>query len=202
MQNIKTHVTTSTMFLAASLLLAVGAPHHATAQSHSTMTNVIPDGGTGAIEGKVQAIDPSNRQITILSGANVPTAFVVGPHVRLDDINTGDSVSAQFDRSVFFVITARGVKAPEPTASVGEFARTPGGIPPEGLTLAGTVVKIDPGHSFDVVNPGGGGIYTVVVTNPQRIAMLSTVKVGDTVAVSVSPLTINALTECGFFGCS
>jgi hypothetical protein len=203
MQSIKTHVTTSTVLLAASLLLAVGAAHHASAQpANPTMTNVIPDGGTGAIQGKVQALDPNNRQITIVSSStNAPTTLVVAPHVRLDDINTGDSVSAQYSRTVFFVITGRGAQAPAPSKTVEQFAHTPGGIPPEGLQLAGTVIKINPGHSFDVVNPNGGGVYTVQVTNPQRIAMLSTIKVGDTVAVSVSPLTVDSLTECGFFGC-
>jgi Cu/Ag efflux protein CusF len=191
------------VLLAASLLFAVGAAHHATAQpAHPTMTNIIPDGGTGAIQGRVQAMDPDNRQITIVSSSNAPTTFVVAPHVRLDDIKTGDSVSAQYSRTVFFVITGRGAQAPAPSTTVEQFAHTPGGIPPEGLQLAGTVIKVDAGHSFDVVNPTGGGVYTVQVTNPQRIAMLSTIKVGDTVAVSVSPLTVDSLTECGFFGCS
>ena len=64
-------------------------------------------------------------------------------------------------------------------------------------------MKVDaPAHNFDVVNPSGGGIYTVQVTNPARIPMVSVLKPGDEVAVSVSPLTITSITECGFFGCS
>ncbi len=202
MRSLSPRATTTAVLFAAALMFAVGATHHASAQSNPAMSNIIPAGGIGVIQGRVQAIDPSDRLLTIVSDSNVPVTFVAAPNVRLDNVNTGDLISAQVERTVVFLVTGRGVQAPRPTETVGQFAQTPGGIPPEGLRLDTTVVKIDPGHSFDVVNPNGGGVYTVRVTDPQRIAMLSGIKVGDTVAVSVSPLTVTSLTECGLFGCS
>lgn len=53
--------------------------------------------------------------------------------------------------------------------------------------MSGLVVAIDmAAHSVDLVNPSGGGIYTVEVTDPERIAMLSQIKVGDTITAVVS----------------
>jgi hypothetical protein len=53
--------------------------------------------------------------------------------------------------------------------------------------ISGTVVGMDlAAHSIDVVNPSGGGIYTIDVTDPARIAMLSHLKIGDRVTAVIS----------------
>ena len=50
-----------------------------------------------------------------------------------------------------------------------------------------TVVGIDAAdQSVDVINPSGGGVYTIKVTNPARAAMLETLNVGDTITAVVS----------------
>jgi hypothetical protein len=41
-------------------------------------------------------------------------------------------------------------------------------------------------HSIDIVNPSGGGIYTIDVTDPSRQALLGNLKVGDTITAVVS----------------
>ena len=79
-------------------------------------------------------------------------------------------------------------------------ARVPGGVGVRLTRVSGTVVGIDlAAHSVDLVNPSGGGIYTVDVTDPARVALLSTLKLGDTVtavisqalAVSIEPAPTN-----------
>jgi hypothetical protein len=53
--------------------------------------------------------------------------------------------------------------------------------------VSGTVIGIDlAAHSVEVFNPSGGGIYTIDVTDPSRIAMLGSLKVGDTVTAVIS----------------
>jgi hypothetical protein len=53
--------------------------------------------------------------------------------------------------------------------------------------ISGTVVGIDAAaHRVDIVNPAGGGIYTVDVTDPSRAAMLGSLKVGDTITAVIS----------------
>ena len=38
----------------------------------------------------------------------------------------------------------------------------------------------------EIVNPSGGGVYTVNVTDPARQALLGNLKVGDTITAVVS----------------
>jgi ribosomal protein L14 len=41
-------------------------------------------------------------------------------------------------------------------------------------------------HSLDVVDPSGGGVYTINVVDPARQMAMSTLKVGDTITAVVS----------------
>jgi hypothetical protein len=53
--------------------------------------------------------------------------------------------------------------------------------------ITGLVVGIDLGaHSVDVVNPQGGQVYNVHVTDPDRQARLPMLKVGDKITAVVS----------------
>jgi len=53
--------------------------------------------------------------------------------------------------------------------------------------IQATVVGIDlAAQNLDVVNPSGGGVYTIHVTDPERVAKLSTLKVGDTITAAIS----------------
>jgi len=54
--------------------------------------------------------------------------------------------------------------------------------------------------SFDVVNPAGGGVYTIQTTDPARQVLIGMLKVGDSITVSISPLTVNSIAKCGVFG--
>lgn len=70
---------------------------------------------------------------------------------------------------------------------IAKGAQAPGGIGVRVTKVQATVVGIDlPANSIDVVNPSGGGIYTIQVTNPERIAKLSSLKVGDTITAVIS----------------
>ena len=193
--------------LATSLAVGVAAtmplvPRHAAAQSNPTMTNVVPDGGSFATKGKVEAIDPGARTVTIAPGSVAPMPMVVASGVDLGGISAGDTVSAHYSRSVTFVVGSPDVAPPPATsASVGQVAQTPGGIGTGGATITGRVVKLDGRSSFDVVNPAGGGVYTIQVTDPTRQAAVGLLKVGDSITVAVSPMVVNSIARCGLFGC-
>jgi hypothetical protein len=66
--------------------------------------------------------------------------------------------------------------------------------------VVGRVVKLKGPTSFDVVNANGGGIYTIKTTNPTRQAAMASLKVGDSITVSVSPLIATSVAKCGLFG--
>jgi hypothetical protein len=78
------------------------------------------------------------------------------------------TVSVHYDRSVMFVIgTANVAVLPNPaTSTVGQVAKTPGGIGPEAAVISGSVVKLGSPSSVDVVNVNGGGVYTIQVPIP------------------------------------
>jgi hypothetical protein len=182
-------------------LMPVVLPAPAAAQANPTMTNVVPDGGNFAIQGKLQAMNAGARTVTIAPEKAPPVPMVVAPGVSLSDVSVGDVVSAHYNRSVIFLVTSANVPGTvNTTQTVGQLAKTPGGVGPEGGTFAGRVVKVAGPTSFDVVNDNGGGVYTIQTTDPAREAVIGTLKVGDLVAVTISPLTVNSIAKCGIFG--
>ena len=62
--SIKATVTTALVCAAALIPLIPLAP--VVAQSHPTMTNVVPDGGEFAAQGKIQALDEGASTLTLV----------------------------------------------------------------------------------------------------------------------------------------
>ena len=113
--------------------------------------------------------------------------------MRLEMLKVGDTVNAKYYRSVAFDISGPkgGSGTPKSTAgtmqAIEQRAEGPGGVAARVTEVQGLVVGIDrAANSIDVVNPSGGGVYTIEVTDPERAAMLSQVKIGDTVTAVVS----------------
>jgi hypothetical protein len=193
---------------AGSLMFSVALPHHAAAQAsqmmvHPTMTNVVPDGGEFSVQGKVLALDPATLTLTIASKTGPEIPMTVAPNVDLTDLSVGNTVDVHYTRSVTFVIGPSHLSANEVpvTSTVDEIAHTPGGIGFNAAVVVARVVKVNGPESFNIVNDNGGGVYTVVSTNPSRQAAFGMVKAGDSITVSVSPLIATSVAKCGFFGC-
>jgi hypothetical protein len=172
------------------------------AQTNPTMTNVVPDGGEYAAQGKIQALDSGASTLTLVSESNSPIPMTIAPGVKLNDVSVGDVASVHYTRSVTFVVGTPQVPVGQVpvTSTVGQVAQTPGGIGYNAAVVVGRVVKLDGPTSFDVVNANGGGIYTIKTTNPTREAAIALLKVGDSMTVSVSPLVATSVAKCGLFG--
>ena len=182
-----------------SVPMMLSAP--ATAQANPTMTNVVPDGGAFAIRGKLEALSAGARTLTITPEKAEPVPFSVAPSVSLTDVKVGDVVSAHYNRSVTFVVGSPNVPVPaNTTTTVGQVATTPGGIGPGASTIVGRVVKVNSSSSFDVVNPAGGGLYTIQTTDPARETLIQSLKAGDSISVFITPLTVNSIAKCGVLG--
>jgi hypothetical protein len=185
-----------------AFLVPLGAARDAAAQAHPVLANVIPDGGTGAIEGKIQSVDPQTRQVTIASHAGDGLILYAVPAVRLDNVEPGDNVVAEFSRTVLWVVApATAPAAPGATTTVGQAANTPGHVGSDATQISGRVLKVGTDNSFDLVDATGGGVYTIMVTDPNRARMLESLSVGSGITVSLSPLTMTSMTKCGWFGC-
>jgi hypothetical protein len=81
------------------------------------------------------------------------------------------------------------------TAAPGQL---PAGEASGRLVLTGTVVGVDlENHTLQLVNPKGGRVVTLAVTDPQRQQQMANVKVGDSltviytaaIAVAVEPVS-------------
>jgi hypothetical protein len=172
------------------------------AQSNPTMTNVVPDGGNFATQGKIQAMDPGASTLTIVPESSPPVPMTVASGVNLTNISVGDVASVHYTRSVTFVVASPAVVVAQvpATNTMGQVAQTPGGIGADAAVIVGRVVKLNNANSFDVVNANGGGVYTIQTSNPTRQAAIGLLKVGDSVTVSVSPIIATSVAKCGLFG--
>ena len=172
------------------------------AQTNATMTNVVPDGGEYAAQGKIQALDPGASTLTLVPESSPPIPMTVAPGVNLTNVSVGDVASVHYTRSVTFVVGSPNVPVGQVpvTSTVGQIAQTPGGVGYNAAVVVGRVTKVNGPTSFDVVNANGGGIYTIKTTNPTREAAIALLKVGDSITVSVSPLIATSVAKCGLFG--
>ena len=153
----------------------------------------LPELEAVAIYAKIQSIDSATRKVVLLGRSGTLITVTAGPIVRLDLLKVGDTVNAKYDRSVAFLVSgAHGENGTPPSAEetaqmISRPAQAPGGVAVRLTRMSGLVVGIDmAAHRVDVVDPSGGGVYTVDVTDPARIPMLARLKVGDTITAVVS----------------
>ena len=182
--------------VAAAIVMACAfpsLPHDAAAQANPTLTSVIPESAAVTVHAKITAIDPGARAVTLVGASGNAVTVTAGPLVRLDLLKVGDRVNAKYYRSVGFVVNpaAGGNGVPVSDDQIAQItaqpAQAPGGLGVRLTKVSGTVVGINlAAHSVDLVNPSGGGIYTIDVTDPARIAMLGTLKLGDTITAVIS----------------
>jgi hypothetical protein len=157
------------------------------------LKNVVPASESMTIHAKITAINPGTRAVSLAGASGNQVTVTAGPNVRLEMLKVGDSVNAQYYRSVAFMVTppAAGNAAPTSNDQINEVmarpVEAPGGVGIRTTQVQGSVVGIDlADNTVDVVNPSGGGVYTLHVTDPARIPMLSSLKVGDTITAVVS----------------
>lgn len=175
-------------------VLAFGGAHPGMAQDNSkppnpVLTNVVPDSDQVTIQATIRSIDQTTRKVVLVGRSGAEVTLTAGPNVRLQMLKPGDRVNATYYRSVAFVLAGPGTPVPEDQVSemIARPAQAPGGIALRQTRMSGLVVGIDlPANSVDLVDPSGGGVYTVRVTDPARQAHLSKLKVGDTITAVVT----------------
>lgn len=161
--------------------------------SGTNMQNVIPHSEEVTLQAKITAIDPATRAVTLKNAEGDKVTVIAGQDVSLDTLKVGQTVNAQYYRSVAFVINppqgGMGVPVSDDQfmQATAQPVTAPGGVVVQVVKMTGTVVGIDlSSNSISVVNPSGGLVVTIDVTNPARAAMLSQLKVGDTISAVVS----------------
>ena len=186
----------STSLVAAAMMITVGASPLVSppaAAQNPVLSNVIPPSAQVTVQARITAIDPAARTVTLVGANGNELTLSAGPGDKLEMLHVGDQVTAQYYRSVAFDVVASkpGNQAPVSDQrleqAVTRGGTTPGGTAVRVTKIQATVVGIDlAAQNLDVVNPSGGGVYTIHVTDPERVAKLSTLKVGDTITAAIS----------------
>ncbi len=154
-----------------------------------TATNVVPQSVAVYFQAKITAINPTTREVTLVGPSGETETVVAGPAVRLDLWKAGDTVNVKYYRSVAFVVSTPGQPVPknQVNAVLARPVHAPGGLIVKQTVITGTVVGIDlTANTVQLVNPSGGPVVTIEVTDPVRRAHLSMLKVGDKITAVVS----------------
>ena len=174
---------------------------------HAQTPNANALGGVGTtqtvtVRAKVRAIDIKTRTVTLVGPEGGVFTVHAGDQVQnLAQVKKGDTVVVHYTRSAVVVLSQPGQPIPPNTLTVAGGTAAPGQLPAAEasgrLVLTGTVVGVDlEAHTLQLVNPKGGRVITLDVTDPQRQQQLSRVNVGDSltviytaaVAVAVEPV--------------
>jgi hypothetical protein len=190
----------ATGLLAAAAAMPFGA---AVAQAVTpVVVNLVPEATAETLHARIRGIDRATRRVTLAAASGRTVTVTAGPMVRLDTLNPGDTVNAKFLRSVAFAVSAdANPPANVLQAALARPARGPGGAALQVTRVSALIVGIDPlARTMDVVDPSGGGVLTVLVTDPMRAARLDDLKVGDTVtAVVTETLAVTIEPATGLF---
>jgi hypothetical protein len=165
----------------------------ASAPAAPAAQNVIPQSAEVTFQAKIRSIDVKTRAVKLVGPTGESVIVIAGPAVRLNLLKPGQTVNAQYYRSVAFVINPPqgGNGVPVSTDEWAQVsaqpAEAPGGVAIRIIKVSGTVVAIDlSSNTLSLVNPSGGLVTDVTVTDPARIAALSSLQVGDTVSAVIS----------------
>jgi hypothetical protein len=186
-------IAMATVIAGAASVLVVASTHPGATQGNPTLTNIVPESEAVTVHAKIKEINHATRAVTLVGASGNSLTVTAGPVVRLELLKVGDNVNAKYYRSVGFVVnpptgsSGTPVSDNQMTSMLARPTQGPGGVGLRLTKMSGTVVGINlTAHSIDVVDPSGGGVYTVDVTDPARIAMLGSLKVGDTITAVIS----------------
>lgn len=146
----------------------------------------VVDAALVTATGKVTAVDPSNRTLTVVgpSGESVP--LQAGPQVRnFDRIKVGDMVRISYYESLNIATRPKGSGVPEVRTETAQTRAQRGQMPQGGAgvqtTITAEIWHISRNSNTVILQGPSGGRQTVVVRDPQAIKKLATLKDGDLV---------------------
>lgn len=138
---------------------------------------------------KVTALDLGTRTMTLtFQDGTTSTGKAADAVQNLPQVKVGDTVLAAYQERLSFVLSDPNAKTPTNRDMVGAIAAAPGKRPAGVLASQQVktfyVVAVNPGAStISVVNPNGGRVRTVNVTQAAAQKDLSRVKPGDKLTV-------------------
>lgn len=140
----------------------------------------------------VKSVDAATRHITVTNKKGDSFTLKASPAVRnFAKIKAGDKLTATYYVEYLFLVANGATKLPDDQVATA-VARAPKGSMPAAAianrtVVTGAVLGIDMAkHTLKVVDPNGGQVHTIKVTNPARQKQMNQLKVGDTITASVT----------------
>jgi hypothetical protein len=191
----------------AACLMLVGAallpPSASPARAQASDMAGIGESETSTVRATVKAIDMGTRTLTLVGPQGETKTLKVGEQVQnLAQVKPGDTVVARFYESVAYVLAPPGTKLPDDILAVAGARAVPGEMPAGGLAskiiVAGLVVGVNAAsHTISLVDPAGGEIRTIAVTDPQAQQMMKMIRVGDTITAYITEAVVAAVEPAG-----
>ena len=153
-----------------------------------------------ALDGRIAAVDPGARTISITSADGTNRLFSVSPMAaNIASTKVGDNVQVGVEDARTFVLSSPGVQTPTPgAASVAGAVETSQGAAGARVSKSianWVVVGVNPGaNTITLVNPGGGEVRTYDVTTDIGRQQLPRVKQGDNLTEINSRLVVASIT--------
>jgi hypothetical protein len=139
---------------------------------------------------RVVSVNYKKRSLRLRGPKGRSFVVDVSPDViNFPQIRAGDNVVVQYYESIAFTLGKPGSTPPAGSVVEGGVAAPPGALPAgvigQQITETGLVTGIDMNaHTLDLVDPKGGGVHVIHVTDPQRQQAMQAVKVGDTITAT------------------
>ena len=141
---------------------------------------------------RVKAVDLKNRTVTLVGPENNTFTVKAGEEVRnLPQVKPGNTVVVRYTASTILVLAPPGQQVPQDQIDIAAARAAPGqrpaGAAAARLIVTGTIVGVDPvAKTVSIVNPRGGAVRTLHVTDPDIAGRLSRVNVGDSVTAYIT----------------
>lgn len=164
--------------IALAAVAVVGAFSDTLAQKPVTQSAMVTETAI------IQAIDSTNRLITLKSEDGTVDTIYAGPEVtRFSELKVGDKVTFKYYESVVYAIQQPGAKPPDPDA-IGitrNQGPRPGGTMSRQMTATVTVKVIDMNVPSVTITTEDGSTMSFKIENKKN---LEGVKVGDKVQIT------------------
>jgi Cu/Ag efflux protein CusF len=175
------------MFLALAFVISIASVAHAAqaAATPAATPKTLGAGATVTVSATIQAIDETNRLVTLKFEDGTVKTVLAGPEVRrFNELKIGDKVTFQYSESA--IVELHKADASAPTSSMKEgIARStgpkPGGMMAQQVTATVTVEAIDSALPSITVKTDDGSHVTYHVQNKNN---LEGVEVGDRIEIT------------------
>jgi Cu/Ag efflux protein CusF len=145
----------------------------------------IGAGGTATVSATIQAIDETNRLVTLKFDDGTVNTVLAGPEVRrFNELKVGDKVTFRYHESAVLQLHKAGTPAPPSSVKEGMERSTgpkPGGTMAQQVTATVTVEAIDPALPSITVKTEDGDRVTYHVEDKKN---LEGVAVGDRIEIT------------------